>query len=65
MNHLKRLLLLVIALAVGTGLGYKFLVEFEPVKMFTFAIAILMLGEVFYQIDKRISIRINSKFRLK
>ncbi len=32
-HRLKRLLLLVIALAVGAGLGYKFLVEFVPVKM--------------------------------
>jgi len=58
-------LILVIALAVGSGLGYKFLEEFEPIKMLVFAIAILILGEVFYQIDKRISIRINSKSCLK
>lgn len=65
MNHLKRLLMLVIALVVGAGLGYKFLAEFEPIKMFVFAITILILGEVFYQIDKRISTRINSKSCLK
>ncbi len=65
MSHLKRLLLLIIALAVGAGLGYKFLAEFEPVKMLIFAIVILILGEFFYQIDKRISIRINSKTCLK
>ena len=44
MNHLKRLLLPV-----------KLLVGFESAKMIIFAIAILILGEVFYQIDKRIS----------
>ncbi len=65
MNHLKRLLILVIALAAGSGLEYKFLAEFEPDKMLVFAIAILILGEVFCQIDKRISIRINSKTGLK
>ena len=55
MNHLKRLLLPVIALVVGAGMGYKLLVGFESAKMIIFAIAILILGEVFYQIDKRIS----------
>jgi len=65
MNHLKRLLMLVIALVVGAGVGYKFLAEFGPIKMFVFAITILILGEVFYQIDKRISTRINCKSCLK
>lgn len=39
MKHFERLLLLVIALAVGDGLGYKLLPNFEPVKMIIFAIA--------------------------
>lgn len=55
MKHFERLLLLVIALAVGGGLGYKLLPEFEPVKMLLFAIACVILGEALYQIDKRIS----------
>lgn len=54
MKHFERLLLLVLALMVGGGLGYKFLVDFEPIKMLIFAIACVILGEVFYQIDKRI-----------
>lgn len=54
MKHFQRLLLLVIALIVGGGLGYKFLVGFEPMKMLIFAVACLVLGEVLYQIDKRI-----------
>lgn len=55
MKHLERLLLLAVALAVGGGLGYKFLPDFEPVKMMIFAVLCLILGEVFYQIDKKIS----------
>jgi len=49
------MLLLAIALAVGGGLGYKFLPDFEPVKMMIFAVLCLILGEVFYQIDKKTS----------
>lgn len=55
MRHFQRLGLLVIALAVGGGLGYKFLPDFEPFKMLIFGIACVILGEVFYQIDKLIS----------
>lgn len=55
MKHFEKLLLLVIALAVGGGLGYKLLPDFEPVKMMIFAGACVILGEVLYQIDKRIS----------
>lgn len=55
MKHFERLLMLVIALAVGGGLGYKLLYSFEPVKMIIFAIACVILGEVFHQIDKGIS----------
>ena len=57
MKHFERLLLLVLALMVGGGLGYKFLVDFEPIKMLIFATACVILGEVFYQIDKRIGER--------
>jgi uncharacterized membrane protein len=55
MKHFERLLLLVIAIAVGGALGYKLLADFEPVKTIIFAMACLLLGELFYQIDKRIS----------
>lgn len=55
MKHFERLLLLAIALAVAGGLGYKLLPSFQPVKMLLFAVACVVLGEIFYQIDKRIS----------
>lgn len=55
MKHFERLLLLFIALLIGGGLGYKLLPNFEPIKMIIFAVACLVLGEIFYQIDKRIS----------
>ena len=54
MKHLRRLLLLIIALAVGGGLGAKLLSDFEPVKMIIFCAVCVILGEVFYQIDRRI-----------
>lgn len=57
MKHIKRLLLLAAALAVGGGLGSMLLPDFEPVKMIAFAVFCVALGEVFYQIDKRISKR--------
>lgn len=55
MKHFERVLLLVIALAVGGGLGYKLLPDFEPVKMIIFAICCLILEEIFYRIDKKLS----------
>lgn len=55
MKHVKKMLLLFAALAVGGGLGYKLLPDYEPVKMAIFFAVCLILGEVFYQIDKRIS----------
>lgn len=55
MKHFERLLLLVVALSFGGGLGYMLLPGFEPVKMFIFATACVILGEGFNQIDKRIS----------
>ena len=36
MNHFKRFLLLVLALAVGGGMGYRLLVGFNFVKMVIF-----------------------------
>ena len=55
MNHFKRFLLLVFALAVGGGMGYRLLVGFNFVKMVIFILLNLILGEVFYQIDKWLS----------
>jgi len=54
-KHFERFLLLVIALAVGGGLGHKLLSDFEPVNMMIFAVCCLVLGEVFYQLDKKIT----------
>ncbi len=53
MKHFERLFLLVLALAVGGGLGALFLSDFDPVKMILFAVVCVVLGEVFYQIDTR------------
>ena len=55
MNHFKRFLLLVLALAVGGGMGYRLLVGFNFVKMVIFILLILISGEVFCQIDKWLS----------
>ncbi len=55
MNHFKRFLLLVLALAVGGGMGYRLLVGFNFVNMVFFILLVLILGEVFYQIDKWLS----------
>ncbi|HIZ54650.1 MAG TPA: hypothetical protein H9671_00385 [Firmicutes bacterium] len=55
MKHFQRLLLLTLALAMGGGLGYLLLPDFEPVQMILFSAACLVLGEIFYQVDKYIS----------
>ena len=57
MNRFKHLLVLVFALVASGGLAYKFVPDFELVKMIIFAIVVLILGEVFYQIDKNIAVR--------
>lgn len=53
MKHLKRFLLLLIALLVGAGLGHILLSEFEPLRLIVFLVLCLALGELFYQIDQR------------
>lgn len=53
MKHFESLLLLVIALAVGGRLGYKFLPDFKVVKMIIFAIYRLILGKVFYKFGRK------------
>ena len=53
-KHIARLLLLIIALVIGGGLGYKLLVGFEPIKIILFVVSVIILGEIIYQIDKKI-----------
>jgi len=55
MKHLRRLLLLSAALFIGGGLGHLLLSESDPIKTISFILACIALGEVFYQIDKRLS----------
>ncbi len=54
MKHFGRLLLLIAALGIGGVLGSLLLSDFEPVKVIVFSITCVVLGEVFYQIDKKI-----------
>ena len=54
MKHLGRFVLLVFALVVGGGLGKILLAGFEPMKVLIFFAACSLLGNVFYQIDRRI-----------
>ncbi|WP_191905370.1 hypothetical protein [Flintibacter sp. KGMB00164] len=55
MKRFGRFLLLVLALMVGGGLGSALLSGPEPVKIILFMVACLILGNIFYQIDKKIS----------
>jgi len=55
MKRLKRSLLLIAALGVGGALGSILLPDFEPVKITIFTAACLILGQVFYQIDRKIT----------
>lgn len=57
MKHFDRLFLLALALAVGGGLRYKLQLDSEPAKIIIFAIVVLVLGEVFYRIDKHMASR--------
>ena len=50
-----RLVLFIIALAIGGWLGAIFLADFKPLKMLAFFAICGILGVVFQQIDKRIS----------
>lgn len=53
MKKIFRLVLFVVALAVGGWLGTIFLNDFEPLKMLAFFAICGVLGIVFHQIDKR------------
>lgn len=57
MKRLERFLVLTISLAAAGGLAYRFQPDFEPVGYLIFAAAILIGSEIFYRIDKAISIR--------
>ena len=55
MKKMFRLVLFILALAVGGWLGIVFLADFEPLKMLAFLAICGVLGVVFHQIDKRIT----------
>ena len=55
MMKMAMALLFILALAIGGGLGYILLQGSEPLNMSIFAVACVLLGEVFHQIDKKIS----------
>ena len=57
MNRFKHLWVLALALVASGGLAYKFVPDFELVKMIILSIVILIGSEVFYQIDKNIAVR--------
>ena len=57
MKHFNRLFLLALALAAGGGLRYKLQPDFESVRIIIFAIVVLVLGEVFCQMDKHMASR--------
>ena len=55
MKKILRLVLFIVALAVGGWLGTIFLADFETLKMLAFFAICGVLGVVFHQIDKRIT----------
>ena len=55
MKKVFRIILFIMALAIGGWLGTIFLTEFEPLKMLAFFTICGVLGVVFRQIDKRIT----------
>ncbi len=61
MKHFARLFLLLLALAVGGGLGWLLLPEFEPLKMLAFGALCMALGEVFFRLDGWIAARAATK----
>ena len=54
MKHLARWLLCAGALALGGGLGHLLLPGFDALKWMLFFAACMVLGKVFYQIDKKL-----------
>ena len=55
MKKVFRIILFIMALAIGGWLGTIFLAGFEPLKMPSFFAVCGVLGVVFHQIDKRIT----------
>ncbi len=55
MKKVFRIILFIMALAIGGWLGIVFLAEFEPLKMLAFFAICGVLGVAFHQIDKSIS----------
>lgn len=55
MRIMKKLLLLAVALGLGSGLGYLLLSDFEPVNIAIFSIACVAFGKILHGIDKKIS----------
>ena len=53
MKKIFRLVLFVVALAVGGWLGTILLADFEPLKMLVFLAICGVMGVVFHQIDMR------------
>lgn len=52
MRRFERLLLFVVAIVVGGLLGYKLLSSSGPFIYLLFLVACMLLGTVFYRIDK-------------
>ena len=57
MDRYKHLWVLALMLAAGGGLAYKFVPDFELVRMIILAVVVLTGSEVFYRIDKNIDVR--------
>lgn len=55
MRHIGRLFLVLLAIFVGGISGYELLPGFDPGNIIMFAVICLILGELFYQIDMRMS----------
>jgi len=55
MKKVFRIILFIMALAIGGWLGKIFLAEFEPLKVLAFFAVCGVLGVVFHQLDKRIT----------
>ena len=52
---IMRFVLLAVAVLVGGGLGWLLLAGFNPLNVMIFVAVCAMFGQVFYEIDKRIS----------
>lgn len=55
MKRILRILLFILAIAIGGVIGNNLLICFEMYKMCFFGVACIVLGYVFHAIDKKIS----------